>query len=79
MHIRSSPFSLLPEPLDDAHYLLAPVARIHSGASEAHADFFRRVGHQQPFQEQLAHVQAYEDAAVTAVLLDRRVVEVDVA
>lgn len=74
-YVRSSPGTLLPKPLDNLEDFLPPRTRIDLPPAQAHADLLVRVGHQQPLQQQMPHVQTHKHPAVVAVFLDWRVVQ----
>ena len=73
----SSPLALFAPSLDDAQHLLSSVVRIDLFSTHAHADLILCVGLQQPRHEQVLHEQTHVDSAVGAVVLLRRVLEVD--
>lgn len=69
VYLRSSTLAFLPESLDDLSHLFAAGTGVDFPAAETHADFLVSAGHEEPLQEELAHVHAHKDTAVAAAIL----------
>lgn len=75
INARLSPLALLSKPFNSLCNLLAPRTSIDLPPPQTHADFLIGIGLQQPLEQQMAHVQADKHAAVAAVFLYGRVVQ----
>lgn len=69
--LRSPPLALFSQAFDDLEHLLAPTVGIDELVRHAHADLFPSIGREQSLDEEVAHEDADEDAAVGAVFLLR--------
>lgn len=74
-YLRSTTLTFLPESLDYLGHFFAAGAGVDFASTKTHADFFVGAGHEEPLQEEMAHVHADEDAAVAAAVLLGRVVQ----
>ena len=71
----ASPLTLLAQGLDDAEHFLATAEAVDHLVGHAHGDLLAGVGVEQALDQQVAHENADEDAAVAVVLLLGAVVE----
>lgn len=78
-HLRSPPFPLLPEILDDPRNLLPPRTRINPPPGQTHANLLTSPSHEKPLHQQMPHIQADKNPAILPILLHRRIVQVDEA
>lgn len=69
------PLALLAQALDDLDHLLARAERVDHLVAHAHGHLLAGVGVEQLLDEQVAHEDAHEDAAVVAVGLLRAVLD----